>query len=126
MSRNGAMDEIVALASRLGELLARHERYLRLRSAEEAVEQDPQARGLLDRLEEQRRKVASLEAQARPVEPEDKRELQRLADAVHSNQKLQELARAQADYMEMMHKVNHAIRARLSGRREPAGEQPAG
>ena len=107
------MQEIIELASRLGALMAGHERYRRLRAAESAVQADAEARGLLARLESRRRKIADLEAQVKPVEPEDKRELQRLTDAVHSDVKLQNLARVQADYMEMMNKVNSAIRGKL-------------
>ena len=37
----------------------------------------------------------------------------RLSDAVHGSPKLQELVRAQADYMELMNKVNKAIQQAL-------------
>ncbi len=107
------MDDIIALASQLGDLVARHERRRRLQSAESAVQEDAEARGLLERMEDQRLKIATLEAQTKPVEPQDKRELQHLVEAVHSNSTLQELARARADYAEMMNKVNSAIRAKL-------------
>ncbi len=45
------------------------------------------------------------------MEVADKKEMKRLSDAVHTNEKLQRLVRAQADYMELMSKVNSAIRA---------------
>jgi len=38
----------------------------------------------------------------------------RLSDAVHSAPKLQELVRAQADYMELMNRVNKATQQALS------------
>ena len=114
------MKDILALASQLGNLMARHERHHGLRAAELALQGDAEARGLLESLETQRRKIADLEAQMKPVEPQDKRELQRLTDAVRSNEKLQDLARAQADYMEMMNKVNNAIRVNLDTGKETA------
>ena len=107
------MKEIIQLAGRLGALIAGHERFLRLRRVENAVQADAEAREALDKLEQQRQKVAELEANLKPVEPEDKRELERLAGAVRSCGKLQELLRAQADYLELMRKVNEAIRAHL-------------
>jgi len=107
------MEEIVRLARELGRNIARHERFLSLREAEKAVEEDGETRELLRRAQEQREKVARLEAEGKPVEPEDKRALQRLNEAVRDNAKLQHLARAQADYMELMNRVNAAIRAEL-------------
>lgn len=107
------MQEILSLASRLGRRIAGHERFAKLRSLEDAVESDKEARSLLESLERQRRKIAQLEAETKPISPEDKRELQRLGDAVHADPKLQDLMKAQADFMEMMNKVNEAIRAEL-------------
>jgi len=107
------VDEILNLAGSLGELISRHERFVKLRAAEDAVNADEETRNLVRSMENQRRKIAELEVNQQPVEPEDKRELQRLTDVVHANAKLQQLAKAQADYMELMNKVNEAIRTKL-------------
>ena len=109
------MEEILERASSLGKLIAKQERFLKLREAEGAAGANKATNDLLESLESQRRKVAQLEAENRPVEPEDKRELQRLAGEVHSNPLLQDLAKTQADFMEMMNKVNGAIRQELGG-----------
>jgi len=115
------MEEILTLASDLGKLIAKQERYLKLREAEDAAAADKETSGLLESFERQRRKVAELEVAQAPVEPEDKRELQRLSDAVHTRPVLQNLAKAQADYMEMMNKVNAAIRRELDIPTEKTG-----
>jgi len=107
------VQEIMSLAADLGKRIAAHERFLKLRAAETTVDADEDTRQLVRRMEEQRAKIAELEARQQPVEPAEKRKLQEMADAVHSNAKLQELARAQADYMELMERVNGAIRKAL-------------
>ena len=107
------MDDILRLASDLGGRIANHERFQELRAAESAVQADEVARDLVTSADAQRRKVAELEAIQQPVEPEDKRELIRLEEAIRENDNLQGLVRAQADFMELMNKVNRAIREKL-------------
>ena len=107
------MDEVIAAAEKLGRLLSESERYRALRQAEDAVRADPVAGKLVEQIEAQRRKIAGLEAAMKPVEPADKHELQRLLSEAHSNATLQSLARRQADYMEMMQRVNAAVQGSL-------------
>ena len=107
------MQDILRLASELGQCIARHERFVKLRSTEDAVQSDKEAGSLLESLERQRQKIAQLEAELKPVSPAAKHELHRLADAVHTHPKLQDLVKAQADYMEMMNKINEAIRGEI-------------
>jgi len=114
------MDEVLRLASELGRRIAQHERFLSLREAERLVEEDAATRELLCEAEEHRQRIAYLEAEGRPVEPEVKRTLRRLEEEIRMNDKLQVLARAQADYMELMNEVNAAIRAEMD--REPTRE----
>ena len=117
------MDQLLNLASKLGKLIAEHERFRKLRAAENAVNADAQTRSLVEALEAQRRKIADLEAKLQPVEPEDKHELQRLTEVVHANPKLQALAEAQADYFELMNKIDREIRSKL-GVPEASDEAP--
>ncbi len=116
------MDKILSLAGELGDTIAQSDRFRGLRAAEQAVEADPETRRLLEAFDAQRRKIADLEAQRKPVEPEDKHELQRLSDSVTMNPRLQSLLRCQADSLEMMNKVNQTIREKMSAslQQEPA------
>ena len=107
------MDDILRLASDLGEHISTHERFQKLRGAEAAVQADEVAGDLIKSADAQRRKIAELEAKQQPVEPEDKHELARLEEAIRENENLQGLLRAQADFMELMGKVNRAIREKL-------------
>jgi cell fate (sporulation/competence/biofilm development) regulator YlbF (YheA/YmcA/DUF963 family) len=107
------MEKALAAAVELGRQIAQEEAFRRLRAAESAVKGDPAAQKTLEEFERQRRKIESLESARRPVEPEDKREMIRLSDAAHGDPKLQELVRAQADYMELMNRVNQTIQETL-------------
>lgn len=108
------MEEITQAAGALGKLIAQSPAFQRLRMAEETVQADADARKTLEEFERQRRKIEQLEGEHKPVEVDDKHLMQRLSAAVHSSDKLQELMRAQADYIEMMNRVNKAIRAELA------------
>jgi cell fate (sporulation/competence/biofilm development) regulator YlbF (YheA/YmcA/DUF963 family) len=108
------MEEALAAAAELGKQIAQDEAFQRLRAAEAAVQSDAASQKILQEFDRQRRKIEALEGARKPVEPEDKHEMIRLSDAVHSAPKLQELVRAQADYMELMNRVNKAIQQALS------------
>jgi cell fate (sporulation/competence/biofilm development) regulator YlbF (YheA/YmcA/DUF963 family) len=107
------MEAAVAAAEELGRQIAQAEAFRRLRSAEDAVQGDAASQKILGDFDLQRRKIEDLERAQKPVEPEDKHEMIRLSDAVHSAPALQELVRAQADYMELMNRVNKAIQQAL-------------
>jgi cell fate (sporulation/competence/biofilm development) regulator YlbF (YheA/YmcA/DUF963 family) len=116
------MENALAAAAELGRKIAQEQAFQRLRAAEGAVQNDAASQKILEEFERQRRKIEALESARKPVEPEDKQEMRRLSDAVHNAPRLQELVRAQADYMELMNKVNKAIQQELS----PPGKPPAG
>ena len=108
------VDEIVKLADDLGRQIAETERFQNLRKAENAAENDTETRDLMQETEQYRKRIAEKEGQHEPIEPDEKRELQRLSDAVEANDHLQTLARAQVDFLELMKRVDDAIRARLT------------
>jgi len=102
-------DTIIALARRLAERIRDCERYQAFRAALQSVAQDEEARNLREQLEEQALKIARLEAERQPIPSEDKQALQSLRERAHANARLQELARDQADYMDLMRRVNDAL-----------------
>jgi cell fate (sporulation/competence/biofilm development) regulator YlbF (YheA/YmcA/DUF963 family) len=113
------MDEIMDLARRLGQSLRAHERYTLLRDAEKKVMADPEAMKIQEDLERHLHKLHDLEADMKPIEVDDKRELGRLQQLARSNPALQQLLKAQADYFEMMNRVNQTILRELQ-----PGEKP--
>ena len=107
------MERVLALAERLGKLIAETAAYQALRKAEAAVRADTEAGESVKRLHEAEVQIATKESEGKPIEPEEKHRLAELRDAVHDNEALQALAKAQADYMAIMNQVNKAIRDHL-------------
>ena len=107
------MEQLLKLASNLGQQIRAHERYRALRDCEKQTMADPEAREIQDALEKQLVKIRQLEQSQQPIEVEDKRELQRLQERARSHPGLQQLLKTQADYFEMMNRINDAILAEL-------------
>ena len=61
--------------------------------AEQAAKDSPETQKLLQAVEKARARIAEKEQQQQPVEPEDKREMQRLNDVLEASDELQALAR---------------------------------
>ena len=109
------MDDILEEARRLGDLIRRHPRYRRLREADARVRDDGAATEALDAYNKAAVAVQQKEARGRPVEVEDKRNLERLRDAVASNDTVKAFSTAQVDYAEMMQRMNEAIFRAIAG-----------
>ena len=108
------MEKILELAEKLGQEIRGHERYRLLREAENKVLADPEAKQIQDDLEKQLQKIRKLEDEMKPIEVADKRELSRLQELIAGHPRLKGLLKAQADYFEMMDRVNNAILTALA------------
>ena len=104
-----SLQEIQELAEKLGDAIARNPRFLALRDAEKAVDADPSAKELLKKYNEKTMAILQKEDSLLPVEPEEKRDLMKLRADVARNGILQALNKAQADYSEMMNRVNRSV-----------------
>ena len=112
------MDALIAKAQELGRLLAEHKRFEALIAARDAVRKDAAASKLLRDYDAKAQHIHALLAQGKPVEVADKRTLSELEQQMASNESLKTMARAQADFSEMMSKINRAIYDKIA----PAGE----
>ena len=110
-----SMDDILEQARRLGDLIRQHPRYQRLREADARVRDDAGATGALDGYNKAAVAIQQKEVRGRPVEVEEKRNLDRLRDAVASNETVKAFSTAQADYAEMMQRMNEAIFRAVAG-----------
>lgn len=115
------MNEIIAKAEELGGLIAESERLTALNAARGAADGDAELQADLKALDELGRKIAGLEKEVKPVEPEDKRQLRDLQARITGNPSLQKLARVEADFAELMNRVNKAIQGRFA--KPPPGEK---
>ena len=107
------MEQLIELARRLGRQVAAHERTKYLNKAQQAVSEDEETSRLIEEYQQQLRKIRELEHQTKPVEVGDKHKLRDLEEKVGTSAKLSELAKRQADFVELMRKINEAIEGEL-------------
>jgi cell fate (sporulation/competence/biofilm development) regulator YlbF (YheA/YmcA/DUF963 family) len=106
--------ELVQEARVLGERLAQNPRVQSYFAAQRALQQDAAAQELLQEYSAHGDHLRELETEQKPIEVTDKRKLQELENRVRSNERLKELMRAQADYVELMNRVNAAMSESLN------------
>ncbi len=111
------MDDVIAQAKKLAQMLASHERATAFRAAAAAVEADPDASRIQRAYAQAIEVVREREVAGQPVEPEHKRALMTAADAVRKSDKLVVMLQAHAAYAEMM----ETVQAILSGMTDEDG-----
>ncbi len=114
------LDKIVAEAAKLGELIAETSVSRAFLQSRQGVQQDKQALEILEDYQRQLQKIAELDSSGKPIEPEDKHKLTELQQKVASNETLKSWMKAQADFSELMGKVNKAIAEQFQD--TPAGQ----
>jgi len=126
MAENEGFDEILEQAKRLGELIRTHPRYVKLRETDAAVRADKAATDALEAYNKAAAEIARKEAATEPVEVAEKRELRRLHNAVAANETIKAFTLAQADYAELMRRMNDTIfRAISQGEPQAEATEPA-
>ncbi|HKQ47786.1 MAG TPA: YlbF family regulator [Phycisphaerae bacterium] len=103
------MEDIIADAKALGKKIAAHPRTAKFLVAAKAVSEDKAAQDVLKAYQDQVNRIREAEASGKPIEPEDKRKLMDCEAQLAGNDKLKEMMKHQADYLEMMHRINSAI-----------------
>ncbi|HUS46022.1 MAG TPA: YlbF family regulator [Phycisphaerae bacterium] len=119
------MDEIVRRAEDLGRAIREHPRYKRLLETDAGIRADKAATEALDAYNKAAVETAKKEEALKPVEPEEKRELERLMQAVAANETVKAFMKAQTDYAELMKKMNDAIYGQLAPLKSEAGPDQA-
>lgn len=103
------MEDIINDARALGKKIASHPRTAAFFAAAKAVQQDKEAQEILKELQQQSERVQKLQAEGRPIEPDDKRKLAEYEARLAGNAKLKEMMKHQVEYLDMMHRINGAI-----------------
>jgi cell fate (sporulation/competence/biofilm development) regulator YlbF (YheA/YmcA/DUF963 family) len=106
--------ELLQKARELGEAIARHERVRAYVAAQAAVRKDQQAQTLLRDYARQMDHLHELETSRKPIEVADKHKAAELEAQIAGHPLLKELMRVQADYVELMNQINHAMSAPLT------------
>ncbi|MBI5763705.1 MAG: YlbF family regulator [Planctomycetes bacterium] len=103
------LDPILTQARELGKKISEHPRSCEFFAAAKAVAEDKDAQAAMRAYQEAVTKLRTLEAQGKPIEPDDKRKAADAERAAAGNEKIKAMMRLQADYMELMHRINAAI-----------------
>ncbi|MFQ5411990.1 MAG: YlbF family regulator [Phycisphaerae bacterium] len=103
------MEDIIADARLLGKKIAEHPRMKTFMSAAKAVAENEEAQGILKHFQDMTEKLRGLEQNNQPIEPEDKKALIESEAKFAGNDLLKKMISAQADYLEMMKRVNDAM-----------------
>src|SRR5262245_61481181 len=119
------MDSILEQATKLAEMLASDPRFTKLRQLENDVLKDPEKRRLLEDYEKSRMTLEHKQREFHPITPEEKKAHAEVTKKVHAVPVLLDLARAQADYAQMMDQVNRTIHEKLRAGMESSGQEPA-
>ena len=106
---NQQSDQVIDKAVELGKLIANSPAAKALLKARQELQADEQAHKMLEDYQNQMQRIAQLEEDTKPVEPEDKQKLVEFQQQVASHSTLKQWMQAQADFSQLMHKVNKAI-----------------
>ncbi len=123
-----SMDDILEQARRLGQRIRKHPYYRRLREADAKVREDPEATKALEAYNQTATAIQEKEQKGEPVEVEEKRNLDTLRDTVVANETVKAFSQAQADYADLMRRMNEAIFQAIAGadREAPASAAAPG
>ncbi len=103
------MEDIIADARALGKKIADHPRTRAFMTAARAVAENQEAQAIMKRLQEQAEKIHNLEQSGKPIEVADKRALANAQGDAAGHGLLKQMMKTQADYLEMMQRINAAI-----------------
>jgi len=106
--------DCIELASRLGKAIADSPQAVALRAARAALNAEAELTSTLGEYQKQADKIAQLEREQKPVEVEDKHKLQELNDKLVASEVFKKFTAAQVEYVDLMRKVNDAIRRELA------------
>jgi len=108
------MEQVMELAQSLGKAIAASSQAQKLVDARKQLSAQPQVEQLLKDFQQQSEKIARLEKEQKPIEVEDKHKLEELSSKLVSNDLFKKFTAAQVDYVDLMRKVNDALRKELA------------
>ena len=104
-----SMDQILDQAWQLGHLIQKHPYYQRLRDADAAVRDDPEATKALEAYNQAATAIEDKEQKGQPVEVDEKQQLEQLRDQVVASEPIKAFSQAQSNYADLMRRMNEAI-----------------
>jgi len=107
--------EILAAAGNLGALIATHPTVVSYKETIRQLDLDVGAKTLLQQYEQLIETLSMKEAQMQPIEVAEKKQFEQLQQSIMMNPTLKKFAAVQAEYMDLMKKVQESINAGMSG-----------
>jgi cell fate (sporulation/competence/biofilm development) regulator YlbF (YheA/YmcA/DUF963 family) len=107
-------EEIMELAEKLGKAIAASPQAAGLRAARAELLKHPEVQQLLKDYQAQAGKLAKLQDESKPIEPEDKRKLEELQNKLVSDETFKKYTAAQVEYVDVMRKVNSSLQKPLA------------
>ena len=101
--------QVLEAATHLGKLIAEHEAAKKLEATGERLKQDTEAQRLLSDYNRHMKAIREKEADGKPIEVEDKRQLEKYQQDVTQNNLLRDLQMVQMDYLDLMRRVEEAM-----------------
>jgi cell fate (sporulation/competence/biofilm development) regulator YlbF (YheA/YmcA/DUF963 family) len=108
------MEEILSLAESLGNAIRESEQYGLFTEAQKKIDADEECKRILKLYNEKTAAIRDKESKQIPVEVVEKQEILAIEDSLNKNPLMQEVLRRQADYAQMMSKVNESIQGGLA------------
>jgi cell fate (sporulation/competence/biofilm development) regulator YlbF (YheA/YmcA/DUF963 family) len=112
------LQNLLDQAHALGEAIAAHPRVREYTAAQRAVAQDSNAQNLLQAYTQQAERIRELERTQKPIEVADKQKLAEIEGQMAANEALKRLMRCQANYVELMNRVNQSMETPLVAARK--------
>lgn len=108
-------EEILNQARALGEAIANHPHVTAYRETQEAINADAETRQLMEDYAKQVQRMQQLESQGKPIEVEDKHNLDEFRGKMAGSDLVKKMSAAQVDYVSLMNQINLAMEGPLSG-----------
>ena len=108
------MNDTIQLAERLGKAIAESPQAARLRQTRKTMNGEPGLEQTLKEYQAQAGKIAKLQEEQKPIEVGDKHQLQALQDKLLASPAFKDYTAAQVEYVDLMRKVNDAMRKQLN------------
>lgn len=117
-------DEILREARKLGELVSKHEAAQKLERTLDQLQHDQDAQRVLTDYNRHLQTLAQKESEGKPIEVEDKRQLEALQKKVVLNPLLRDLQKVQMDYVDLLRRVDEAMTGQAPDAGGGAGAGP--
>ncbi len=113
-------NEIIAAATRLGNMIAASPTFTSYRELTRQLELDVGAKALLQQFEQLMEALAIKEQNMQPIEVSEKQQLQSIQQSIQLNPLLMKISKSSQEFRELMGKIDQSIQAGMAGQQAPA------